>query len=109
MNNQIKRKSENNIYFVPIQRNNILKMIEKVENLFTQLKKYVGDSDVKTSKTIKKEKMEINKLHYELKKEHLINISNSKYSIKSGVIYSDVLSGLENITNNIMDVRDSVN
>tara|TARA_B100001564_G_scaffold8643_1_gene7351 strand:- start:404 stop:2095 length:1692 start_codon:yes stop_codon:yes gene_type:complete len=105
----IQRKSENNIYFVPIQRNNILKMIEKVENLFTQLKKYVGDSDVKTSKTIKKEKMEINKLHYELKKEHLINISNNKYSIKSGVIYSDVLSGLENITNNIMDVRDSVN
>ena len=105
----IQRKSENNIYFVPIQRNNILKMIEKVENLFTQLKKYVGDSDVKTSKTIKKEKMEINKLHYDLKKEHLINISNKKYSIKSGVIYSDVLSGLENITNNIMDVRDSVN
>ena len=105
----IQRKSENNIYFVPIQRNNILKMIEKVEDLFTQLKKYVGDSDVKTSKTIKKEKMEINKLHYDLKKEHLINISNKKYSIKSGVIYSDVLSGLENITNNIMDVRDSVN
>ena len=105
----IQRKSENNIYFVPIQRNNILKMIEKVENLFTQLKKYVGDTDVKTSKIIKKEKMEINKLHYELKKEHLINISNNKYSIKSGVIYSDVLSGLENITNNIIDVRDSIN
>lgn len=32
-------------------------MIEKVENLFTQLKKYVGDTDVKTSKIIKKEKM----------------------------------------------------
>ena len=105
----IQRKSENNIYFVPIQRNNILKMIEKIENLFTQLKKYVGDTDVITSKIIKKEKMKINKLHYELKKEHLINISNNKYSIKSGVIYSDVLSGLENITNNIMDVRDSVN
>ena len=105
----IQRKSENNIYFVPIQRNNILKMIEKVENLFTQLKKYVGDTDVKTSKIIKKEKMEINKLHYDLKKEHLINISNNKYSIKSGVIYSDVLSGLENITNNIIDVRDSIN
>ena len=105
----IQRKSENNIYFVPIQRNNILKMIEKIENLFTQLKKYVGDTDVKTSKIIKKEKMEINKLHHELKKEHLINISNNKYSIKSGVIYSDVLSGLENITNNIMDVRDSIN
>ena len=105
----IQRKSENNIYFVPIQRNNILKMIEKVENLFTQLKKYVGDTDVKTSKIIKKEKMEINKLHHELKKEHLINISNNNYSIKSGVIYSDVLSGLENITNNIMDVRDSIN
>ena len=105
----IQRKSENNIYFVPIQRNNILKMIEKIENLFTQLKKYVGDTDVITSKIIKKEKMEINQLHYELKKEHLINISNNNYSIKSGVIYSDVLSGLENITNNIMDVRDSIN
>ena len=105
----IQRKSENNIYFVPTQRNNILKMIEKIENLFNQLKKYVGNTDVKTSKIIKKEKIEINKLHYELKKEHLINISNNKYSIKSGVIYSDVLSGLENISNNIMEVRNSIN
>ena len=29
-----------------------------------------------------------------LKKDHLINISKGKYSIKSGVIYSDILSGL---------------
>ena len=27
-----------------------------------------------------------------------MNISQSKYSIKSGVIYSDILSGLEHVT-----------
>ena len=42
-----------------------------------------------------------------LKKEHLINISKGKYSIKSGVIYSDILSGLENVTSHIIEVKNS--
>ena len=46
---------------------------------------------------------------YEFKQEHLINISKGKYSIKSGVIYSDILSGLENVTSHIIEVKNSVN
>ena len=37
-----------------------------------------------------------------------MNISQSKYSIKSGVIYSDILSGLENVTSHIIDVKNSI-
>ena len=43
-----------------------------------------------------------------LKKDHLINISESKYTIKSGVIYSDILSGLENVTSHIIEVKNSI-
>ena len=37
-----------------------------------------------------------------------MNISNSQYSIKSGVIYSDILSGMENVTSHIIEVKNSI-
>ena len=105
----IERKAEKRIYFVPIQRNNVLQMIDKLEDLFNFLLKYIEETNQKSSELIDSEKTEFKKLHYEFKKEHLINISKSKYSIKSGVIYSDILSGLENVTNHIIEVKNSVN
>ena len=105
----IERKAEKRIYFVPIQRNNILQMIDKLEELFNFLLKYIEETNQKSSALIDSEKTKLKKLHYEFKKEHLINISKGKYSIKSGVIYSDILSGLENVTSHIIEVKNSVN
>ena len=105
----IERKAEKRIYFVPIQRNNILQMIDKLEELFNFLLKYIEETNQKSSDLIDSEKTKLKKLHYEFKKEHLINISKGKYSIKSGVIYSDILSGLENVTSHIIEVKNSVN
>ena len=104
----LERKSENKIYFVPIQRNNIIDMINKVEDFFGLLKNHIENTNEKSSKIIKTEKNNLKKFHYDLKKDHLMNISQSKYSIKSGVIYSDILSGLENVTGHIIDVKNSI-
>ncbi len=104
----IERKSKNKIYFVPNQRNNILDMINKVEDLFSFLKNYIENTNEKSSKIIKTEKNNFKKFHYNLKKDHLINISKSKYSIKSGVIYSDILSGLDEVTSHIVEVKNSI-
>ena len=104
----LERKSKNKIYFVPNQRNNILDMINKVEDLFSFLKNYIENTNEKSSKIIKTEKNNFKKFHYNLKKDHLINISKSKYSIKSGVIYSDILSGLDEVTSHIVEVKNSI-
>ena len=104
----LERKSENKIYFVPIQRNNIIDMINKVEDFFGLLKNHIENTNEKSSKIIKTEKNNLKKFHYDLKKDHLMNISQSKYSIKSGVIYSDILSGLEHVTSHIIDVKNSI-
>ena len=104
----LERKSENKIYFVPNQRNNIIEMINKVENLFNLLKNYIDNTNERSSKIIKTEKNNFKKFHNGLKKNHLMNISNSQYSIKSGVIYSDILSGMENVTSHIIEVKNSI-
>lgn len=104
----LERKSENKIYFVPNQRNNIIEMINKVENLFNLLKNYINNTNERSSKIIKTEKNNFKKFHNGLKKNHLMNISNSQYSIKSGVIYSDILSGMENVTSHIIEVKNSI-
>lgn len=104
----LERKSENKIYFVPNQRNNIIDMINKVEDFFGLLKNHIENTNEKSSKIIKTEKNNLKKFHYDLKKDHLINISKSKYSIKSGVIYSDILSGLDEVTNHIIEVKNSI-
>lgn len=104
----LERKSENKIYFVPNQRNNIIEMINKVENLFNLLKNYIDNTNERSSKIIKIEKNNFKKFHNGLKKNHLMNISKSQYSIKSGVIYSDILSGMENVTSHIIEVKNSI-
>ena len=83
-------------------------MINKVEDFFGLLKNHIENTNEKSSKIIKTEKNNLKKFHYDLKKDHLMNISQSKYSIKSGVIYSDMLSGLENVTGHIIDVKNSI-
>ena len=83
-------------------------MINKVEDLFSFLKNYIENTNEKSSKIIKTEKNNFKKFHYNLKKDHLINISKSKYSIKSGVIYSDILSGLDEVTSHIVEVKNSI-
>ena len=80
-------------------------MINKVEDLFSFLKNYIENTNEKSSKIIKAEKNNFKKFHYSLKKDHLINISKSKYSIKSGVVYSDILSGLDEVTSHMLSKK----
>ena len=46
----LERKSDNKIYFVPIQRNNIIDMINKVEDFFGLLKNHIENTNEKVFK-----------------------------------------------------------
>ena len=108
----LERKIENKLYFIPSQRNNLLKMISIVEKLFSTLDDIMNNMSNKNEKLIENSYLlenELNKLHYKLKKDHLKSIEKKEYKIKSGILYSDLLASLELVGNHITEITDNIN
>ena len=108
----LERKIENKLYFIPSQRNNLLKMISIVEKLFSTLNEIMNNMSNKNEKLIENSYLlenELNKLHYKLKKDHLKSIEKKEYKIKSGILYSDLLASLELVGNHITEITDNIN
>ena len=108
----LERKIENKLYFIPSQRNNLLKMISIVEKLFSTLDDIMNNMSNKNEKLIENSYLlenELNKLHYKLKKEHLKSIEKKEYKIKSGILYADLLASLEMVGNHITEITDNIN
>ena len=108
----LERKIENKLYFIPSQRNNLLKMISIVEKLFSTLNEIMNNMSNKNEKLLENSYLlenELNKLHYKLKKDHLKSIEKKEYKIKSGILYSDLLASLELVGNHITEITDNIN
>ena len=107
----LERKIENKLYFIPSQRNNLLKMISIVEKLFSTLNEIMNNMSNKNEKLIENSYLlenELNKLHYKLKKDHLKSIEKKEYKIKSGILYADLLASLELVGNHITEITDNI-
>ena len=107
----LERKIENKLYFIPSQRNNLLKMISILEKLFSTLDDIMNNMSNKNEKLIENSYLlenELNKLHYKLKKEHLKSIEKKEYKIKSGILYADLLASLEMVGNHITEITDNI-
>ena len=107
----LERKIENKLYFIPSQRNNLLKMISIVEKLFSTLNEIMNNMSNKNEKLIENSYLlenELNKLHYKLKKDHLKSIEKKEYKIKSGILYADLLASLEMVGNHITEITDNI-
>lgn len=104
------KKSEENIYFIPEQRNNLLEMNEKltiafkimVDNLNAQ-----SYDDVSKNKAVEAEKV-INALRDKLKSDNLSSLGNPEYNVKSAMIYNNVFSSMEKIGDHIINVSESI-
>ena len=108
----LERKIENKLYFIPSQRNNLLKMISIVEKLFSTLNEIMDNMSNQNEKLIENSYLlenELNKLHYKLKKDHLKSIEKKEYKIKSGILYADLLASLELVGNHITEITDNIN
>ena len=108
----LERKIENKLYFIPSQRNNLLKMISIVEKLFSTLDEIMENMSNQNEKLIENSYLlenELNKLHYKLKKDHLKSIEKKEYKIKSGILYADLLASLELVGNHITEITDNIN
>lgn len=108
LSKNIERKIENKIYFIPSQRNNLMEMLGIIDEIFQAM--HNNFQKLENSGTEKSYSLEIilNKTHYKFKKEHLKSIEKKEYKIKSGIIYADILSGLETIGNHIAEITDSL-
>jgi phosphate:Na+ symporter len=102
---KLESKNDERIYFLPEQRQNIKKMIAKMEEAFKVMQENLAVSPerVNTEAAVRVED-DINRLRDELKTKHLQDIGSGVYSLQSGVYYSDLFLALEKIGDLIASV-----
>ena len=109
MSVSIDKKNENKIYFNPKQRENLLKMFDKLDltlkEMETNLKKDFSDVDIEKAKQLE---AQLNNYRDVLRKEHLKSTEKSEYHIQSGLIYNDLFSSLEKIGDHVMNISQSM-
>lgn len=109
MSKTLERKEEEKIWFTPEQRNNVIKILSKVDEAFEIMLKNL-ESDYGTElmeSSVEKEK-EINELRNELRIAHLKDMQNKNYSFKGGMVYNDIFSSCEKIGDHIVNVSEGV-
>lgn len=104
----IKRKTENRIYFIPKQRENLLEMFELIDKALETMQVNIGKDIEEVVLDVAEElELSINKLRNKLKKNHLKSIEEGDYKYESGMIYTDMFSALESLGDHILSVSEA--
>jgi phosphate:Na+ symporter len=109
MSKTIERKDENKLYFLPEQRDNLNRMLDKTEKAFeimiTNLNSEYGH--IITDEAEKAER-EINQLRNELRTSYLEQAEKGKYKFQSGIMYNDLFSSCEKVGDHIINVTEAI-
>ncbi len=106
MSKAIERKTQEKIYFTPEQRNNLLEMIKLLDDAFeTMIENLHLDTEKPDLDAAATKEALINNLRDELKLEHLQSVERGVYHVKSGMIYSELVSACEKIGDHIINVN----
>lgn len=104
----IKRKSEDRIYFIPMQRENLLEMFELLEkSLDVMIDNLDNDMGGKHLEDAYHAEKAINKKRNDLKKRHLKSIEKGEYKYESGMIYTDLFSAVESIGDRVISISEA--
>ena len=87
LSKSLERKLDDEIWFTPDQRNNLVELIGKLGDAFD---------------------FEIDRLRNRLRKDHLKSIGDSDYNIESGMIYTNMFSSFERIGDHIINVSEAL-
>ena len=104
----IKRKSEEKIYFIPQQRQNLLDMFKLLDKSMEIMLENL-DNDLQGNqleKAYEAEKL-INRKRNELKKGHLESIEKGEYKYESGMIYVDLFSAVESVGDRVISISEA--
>lgn len=101
-------KREEKAWFTPEQRNNLKQLLEKVNDAFeiavNNLQQDFGE--INLTKATQKEE-EINLMRDNMRSQHLENITNRDYNIRSGMIYTDFYSSVEKVGDLLYNVNNA--
>lgn len=109
MSRTYERKIETKAWFTLEQRRNLVAMYDLVdlvfENMVFNLEKKYEEIDLKKAENLE---VQINEMRDRIRKEHLDNMGTGNYNIESGLVYSDLYSGLEKVGDHIMQINNAI-
>ncbi len=106
----LQKKIEDNVYFIPEQREKINALASLVEEAIRIMNENLSVTDyrsVKKYQAVKSEKM-INQYRDLLRVEHLERMGQPDYNIKSAMVYNNVFQSLERIGDHVVNVTEAV-
>jgi phosphate:Na+ symporter len=105
----LERKEEQKIYFHPKQREDLNKMLDRVETAFKvmmdNLQAEYGNVDIAIAVSAEKD---INKFRSELRRKYHDEIAHGDENIRGSMVYNDVFSQFERVGDHIVNVSEAV-
>lgn len=103
----LESKNLKKVYFVPKQRQNLKDMLELLKEAFDIMYANLGDDGDGLDVQIAQEKeKEINELRNDLKRKHLKDVAKGRYSLESGIFYSDTFTAMEEIADHVVSISE---
>ena len=105
----LESKNLKKVYFVPKQRQNLKDMLdlrkEAFDIMYTNLTNEDSEPDVIQAQ--EKEK-EVNELRNDLKRKHFRDVAKGRYSLESGIFYSDTFTAMEEIADHVVAISEGL-
>lgn len=110
MSKALEKKEEEQLYFLPDQREKLNRMLDLLEKSFKVMNENLsaeyGSSNLEKAIAIEEE---INQLRDDLRKDYLENIQKGEYNINAGMIYNNLFSSCEKVGDHTVNVSEAVN
>jgi len=103
----IKRKQEEQLWFTPEQRQNVLGMFALLENALQVMCKNLDVEDSIYYDEAVEMEQRINTMRDELRENHLKSIEAGDHNVKSGLVYSDLFSSCEKVGDHVINVSEA--
>ena len=103
----IKRKEEEQLWFTPLQREQLLGMFELLEKALSVMCKNLDVEDSMYFDQAFELEQLINKRRDVLRDGHLKSIEAGDYNVKSGLVYSDLFSSCEKVGDHVINVSEA--
>ncbi len=109
LSNDLKRKSKYDLKFTNDQKEDLKIMFQALESAFdTMFENLKMDYDkVQLAQALSDEE-NVNKTLKKLSKKHLSSIDTKGYDVKLGIVYRDVLYGLEKVGDHVINVTEGI-
>lgn len=104
----IEKKSENKLWFDQKQRDNLNSLLDEVEIAFEEMMKNLNGkySEIDMNQARELE-TSINEMRNKIRKKHLKSMEKKEYNAQSGLIYSNIFSGIERVGDHIINVSEA--